>query len=134
MGISNDEIVKQLAITTRKSTREIKELLQDSVMTSFSNDRTVLERVLGENIDPLKNSSVIAAINAEWLKTQGNLDNLTRTTINQAQTDLINMLNEVDVLTSSGVMSYQEATCKVLDDYSHTGMMIDYGGGVRRSL
>lgn len=134
MGISNDEIVKQLAITTRKSTREIKELLQDSVMTSFSNDRTVLERVLGENIDPLKNSSVIAAINAEWLKTQGNLDNLTRTTINQVQTDLINMLNEVDVLTSSGVMSYQEATCKVLDDYSHSGMMIDYGGGVRRSL
>ena len=59
MGISNDEIVKQLAITTRKSTREVKELLQDSVMTSFSNDRTVLERVLGENIDPLKNSSVI---------------------------------------------------------------------------
>lgn len=134
MGLSNDEIVKELSKISKKSTRAVKEVLQDSVMTSFSNDKDVLARVLGKEINPLKNSMVLQAINAEWIKTQGDLNNLTKTTINKAQIDLLNMLNEAEMRVDSGSEGYSQAVCDILDRYAANGMTVEYMSGFTRSL
>ena len=103
-------------------------------MTSFSDDETVLERLGTSPKRPLKNNSVVKTMNAELMKTYGELDNLTRTTMLQSQRDLLNMLNDVDFRVASGLQSYNSAICEVLDNYAESGVMIDYPTGSRRSL
>ena len=116
MGLHNTEIVKRISEMSGKSRNEVRRLLRDSVMTSFSDDKEVLTQISESDIiSPLKNNMAILAMNAELIKTFGELDNLTKTTINQTQKDLLNMLNEVDYRVASGMQSYSSAVCEVLD-------------------
>ena len=134
MGLHHTEIVKRISQMSGKSRNEVRRLLRDSVMTSFSDDETVLERLGASPKRPLKNNSVVKTMNAELMKTYGELDNLTRTTMLQSQRDLLNMLNDVDFRVASGLQSYNSAICEVLDNYAENGVMIDYPTGARRSL
>lgn len=133
MGLHHTEIVKRISQMTGKSRDEVRRLLRDSVMTSFSDDAEVLKR-LGDIQTPLQNNAAIMAMNAEMMKTFGELNNLTRTTMLQTQRDLLNMLNEVDYRVASGMQSYSSAICEVLDRYAQSGVVIDYPTGSRRSL
>lgn len=133
MGLHHTEIVKRISKMTGKSRDEVRRLLRDSVMTSFSDDAEVLKR-LGDIQTPLQNNAAIMAMNAEMMKTFGELNNLTRTTMLQTQRDLLNMLNEVDYRVASGMQSYNSAICEVLDRYAQSGVVIDYPTGARRSL
>lgn len=130
LGLQKAKIVKKISQMTGKSQDEVRRLLRDSVMTSFSEDANVL----GNVIPPLQNNDVINAMNAEMMKTFGELDNLTRTTMLQAQKDLLNLLNEVDLRVATGFQSYSSAVCEVLDRYAQKGVTIDYPTGARRSL
>lgn len=135
MGLHNTEIVKRISEMSGKSRNEVRRLLRDSVMTSFSDDKEVLTQISSSDIiSPLKNNMAILAMNAELIKTSGDLDNLTKTTINQTQKDLLNMLNEVDYRVASGMQSYSSAVCEVLDRYAESGVMVEYPAGTKRSL
>lgn len=135
MGLHNTEIVKRISEMSGKSRNEVRRLLRDSVMTSFSDDKEVLTQISASDIiSPLKNNMAILAMNAELIKTSGELDNLTKTTINQTQKDLLNMLNEVDYRVESGMQSYSSAVCEVLDRYAESGVMVEYPTGTKRSL
>jgi hypothetical protein len=135
MGLHNTEIVKRISEMSGKSRNEVRRLLRDSVMTSFSDDKEVLTQISSSDIiSPLKNNMAILAMNAELIKTYGELDNLTKTTINQTQKDLLNMLNEVDYRVASGMQSYSSAVCEILDRYAESGVMVEYPTGTKRSL
>lgn len=135
MGLHNAEIVKRISEISGKSRNEVRRLLRDSVMTSFSDDKEVLTQISASDIiSPIKNNMAILAMNAELIKTSGELDNLTKTTINQTQKDLLNMLNEVDYRVASGMQSYSSAVCEVLDRYAESGVMVEYPTGTKRSL
>lgn len=135
MGLHNTEIVKRISEMSGKSRNEVRRLLRDSVMTSFSDDKEALTQISASDIiSPLKNNMAILAMNAELIKTSGELDNLTKTTINQTQKDLLNMLNEVDYRVASGMQSYSSAVCEVLDRYAESGVMVEYPAGTKRSL
>lgn len=133
MGLHRQEIIKRLSQLTGKSRNEIRRLLRDSVMTSFSSDSEVLEKVT-DVVPLLQNNDVILAMDAELRKTMGELGNLTRTTMLQSQKDLLNMLNEVDFRVASGLQSYSSAVCEVLDRYADSGVMVNYPTGSRRTL
>lgn len=133
LGLHNDEIVKKIAKLSGLSQKEVRRILRESVMTSFSDDEEVLSK-LGTVTPPLQNNAVIAAMNAEMQKTFGELNNLTRTTMQQSQKDLLNLLNEVDLRVATGLQSYSSAVCEVLDRYAQKGVTIDYPTGATRSL
>nr|DAN85411.1 MAG TPA: minor capsid protein [Caudoviricetes sp.] len=133
MGLHRQEIVKRISELTGKSRNEVRRLLKESVLTSFSDDKAVLERLANVQ-PPLQNNMVIAAMNAELMKTFGELSNLTNTTIDQSQRDLLNLMNEVDFRVASGLQSYSSAICEVLDRYAENGMNVSYPTGSRRSL
>lgn len=133
LGLHNDEIVKKIAKLSGLSQKEVRRILRESVMTSFSDDEEVLSK-LGTVTPPLQNNAVIAAMNAEMQKTFGELKNLTRTTMLQSQKDLLNLLNEVDLRVATGFQSYSSAVCEVLDRYAQKGVTIDYPTGATRSL
>lgn len=133
MGLHRQEIVKRISELTGKSRNEVRRLLKESVLTSFSNDQSVLERLASVQ-PPLQNNAVITVMNAELMKTFGELSNLTNTTIDQSQKNLLNLLNEVDFRVASGLQSYSSAICEVLDRYAENGMNVNYPTGSRRSL
>lgn len=134
LGMHQNEIVKRLSILTKKSRNEIRRLLQDAVMTSWKDDKETLNMLGIETIAPLENPLVIALMDAEFKKTLGEVNNLTRSTMMQSQRDLMNMLNEAEMRVAAGVQSYSAAVCDILDRYGKTGVMIDYPTGTRRTL
>lgn len=135
MGESQTKIEIKLRKMTGLAKKELRELLQDAVIASWKDDNTILKRLLGYiPRNPLKNPAVIRIMDAEYKKSLGELENLTRTTMKQSQTDLINMLDEADLRVAAGVQSYSAAVCDILDRYAGRGIYVDYPSGTRRTL
>jgi hypothetical protein len=135
MGESRVAIEQKLQKLTKMTQPELRRILRNAVMTSWDNDKDILLGI-DENISPpLENPEVIAVMDAEFKKTLGELRNLSRTTINQSQRDLINLLDKAEIRVASGVQSYTTAICDVLDNYAQKGIMVDYPtSGAKRTL
>lgn len=134
MGEHKAEIERKLRELTGLSQKELRRILQGAVLTSWNDDAATF-RELGIKVsDPLKNPVVIRIMDAEYKKSLDELNNLTRTTMKQSQSDLINMLNETELRVASGVQSYSAAACDILDRYAGRGIYVDYPTGVRRTL
>lgn len=134
MGESRAAIEQKLQSLTKLSQQELRKILQNAVLTSWDNDKDILLGI-NENISPpLENPEVIAVMDAEFKKTLSELSNLTRTTLDQSQKDLVNLLDEIDIRIASGVESYTSAVSSVLDNYAGKGLMVDYPTGARRTL
>ena len=135
MGESQTKIEIKLRKMTGLAKKELRALLQDAVIASWKDDNTILKRLLGYlPRNPLKNPAVIRIMDAEYKKSLGELENLTRTTMKQSQIDLINMLDEADLRVAAGVQSYSVAVCDILDRYAGRGIYVDYPSGARRTL
>lgn len=134
MGESRAEIMNKLSKLTGLSKRELKELLQDAVITSWNDDLSTFNQMGINIVNPLENQAVMSVMNAEYQKCQGELNNLTRTTMNQAQADLTRMLDEAEMRVASGVQSYSGVVCEILDNYAKKGMVVEYPTGTHRSL
>lgn len=134
LGLHQNEIVKRLSALMQKSTAEIRRLLQDAVLTSWGDDKSTMSRLGIDAVSPLENPVVMELLDAEFKKTLGEVNNLTRSTMMQSQRDLMNMLNEAEMRVAAGVQSYSAAVCDILDRYGKTGIMIDYPTGTRRTL
>ena len=134
MGESRTEILKKLSELTGLSRKELKALLQDAVITSWKDDYDTFTQLGVQITNPLENAAVRSVMDAEYKKCQGELENLTRTTINQAPRDLIKMLDEAEIRVASGVQSYSSAICDILDAYVQGGLVVEYPTGTRRTL
>lgn len=134
MGESREEIQKKLMELTGLAREELRKLLQDAVLTSWEDDASDLKELGIELSNPLENPDVIRVMDAEYKKSLGELTNLTRTTMEQSQTDLINMLDEADLRVSSGIQSYSAAVCDILDRYAGKGIEVLYPTGTKRTL
>lgn len=131
LGVQQEEILKQLSALTGKTTKELKDLLEDAVMTSWESDRAILEKMGVATASPLENPDFMRVINAQLKKSKGELYNLTRSTMHQAQKDLIQLLDQADMRVASGVQSYSSAICQILDEYAGRGIKVEYA---RRSI
>ena len=136
MGESRRAIENKLSKLTGLTRYELKKILRDAVMVSWENDKESMEQWLGNNVvkSPLVNPAVIRVMDAEYKKSLGELERLTRTTMEQSQKDLINMLDEADLRVAAGVQSYSAAVCDILDRYAGRGIYVDYPSGTRRTL
>lgn len=126
LGVQQEEILKQLSALTGKTTKELRDLLEDAVMTSWESDRAILEKMGVATASPLENPDFMRVINAQLKKSKGELYNLTRSTMRQAQKDLIQLLDQADMRVASGVQSYSSAICQILDEYAGRGIKVEY--------
>jgi hypothetical protein len=134
MGESKEEIQKKLSEIMKVSREELKKVLQDAVLTSWEDEREIYE---SHDIDlkpPLENDNVIRIIDAEYKKSLGELENLSKSTMNQAYSDLGRMIDEAEMRVASGIQNYNSAICDVLDEYAGRGIYVDYPTGARRTL
>ncbi len=126
MGETQAEIQRKLEILTKLSRKELRAILQDAALTSWEADAASF-REIGINLpDPLKNPAVIRIMDVQYKRSQGELQNLTRTTMRQTNIDLMNMLSEADMRVAAGVQSYSAAISEILDRYAHRGIYVDY--------
>lgn len=126
LGVQQEEILKQLSALTGKTTKELRDLLEDAVMTSWESDRAILKKMGVATASPLENPDFMSVINAQLKKSKGELYNLTRSTMRQAQKDLIQLLDQADMRVASGVQSYSSAICQILDEYAGRGIKVEY--------
>lgn len=134
MGLHQEMIMSKLKRLTNLTEKELKELLKDAVLTSYNDDLDTLNTLGIEVTAPLENKAVMDIMNAEYIKSLGELNNLTRTTMNKSQADLIRLLDEVEFRTANGVQSYTSAVCDVLDNYAGRGIMVQYPTGTELTL
>lgn len=136
MGESRRAIENKLSKLTGLTRHELKKILQDAVMVSWENDKESMAQWIGNNVvkSPLVNPVVIEIMDAQYKRSLGELKNLTRSTMNQAQNDLINMLDEADMRVATGVQSYSAAVCDILDRYAGKGIEVLYPTGTKRTL
>lgn len=134
MGESREAIQQKLSELTGLTRQELRAILQDAVLSSWEDDTATLKELGVELSNPLENAAVIRVMDAEYKKSLGELTNLTRTTMEQSQIDLINMLDEADMRTASGVQSYSAAVCDILDRYAGKGIEVSYPTGTKRTL
>lgn len=134
MGESREEIEKKLAELTGLSRKELRVILQNAVLTSWNDDSDTFQEIGIEVSPPLENAAVIRIMDAQYKKSLGELQNLTRTTMEQSQVDLINMLDEADLRVASGIQSYSAAVCDILDRYAGKGIEVKYPTGTKRTL
>ena len=134
MGESREAIQQKLSELTGLTRQELRAILQDAVLTSWEDDTATLKELGVELSSPLENAAVIRVMDAEYKKSLSELTNLTRTTMEQSQIDIINMLDEADMRTASGVQSYSSAVCDILDRYAGKGIEVSYPTGTKRTL
>lgn len=135
MGESQAAIEQKLRKLTGLTRKELRSLLQDAVLTSWDDDTATLKQLGIELSNPLENAAVIRVMDAEYKKSLKELENLTRTTMEQAtRIDLVNMLDEADLRVASGVQSYSAAVCDILDRYAGKGIEVSYPTGAKRTL
>lgn len=134
MGESKENIEQKLTKITGMSREELKRLLRDAVISSWNDDQSTFSQVGVDVPSPLENSAVIAVMDAEYKKSLGELENLTKTTMDQSQRDLIRLLDEAEIRTASGAQTYSEAVSSILDEYAGKGIMVEYPSGTKRTL
>lgn len=133
-GMHREAIIRKLSSLTGKTTKELRTLLQDAVLTSWQEEADTwktLDTVLSY---PLSNPYVMEVMDAEFRKSLGELNNLTRTTMDKSQQDLINLLDAAEVRVSAGTQSYNAAVCQVLDEYAGRGIKVKYPSGTELTL
>lgn len=134
MGESQAAIEQKLRKLSKFTQKELQSLLQDAVLTSWEDDAGTLKELGIELSNPLENPAVVRVMNAEYKKSLGELQRLTRTTMKQSQIDLINMLDEAEMRVAAGVQSYTAAVCDVLDRYAGRGIYVEYPTGRKLTL
>ena len=134
MGESREHIEKKLAEYMDMSRAELRKILQNAILASWASDEETLKQMGLAVSPPLENPLVIQIMDAEYKKTLGELSNLTRTTMDQAQKDLINLMDEAEMRVAAGAESYTQATADVIDRYAGRGVMVTYPTGTKRTL
>lgn len=134
MGEHRSTILAKLSKLTKLSRQELRELLQNAVLTSWKDDLSTFNKLGIQVSEPLKNKKVISIMDAEYAKSLGELENLTGTTLNRSSCDLIRMLDEAEIRVAAGIQSYSAAVCDILDNYAAAGIKVSYPSGTERSL
>ncbi len=133
-GMHREAVIKKLSALTGMTTKELKTLLQDVVLTSWQDEAAMLAPIGIALSNPLENPRIIEVMDAEYKKSLAELENLTRTTMDKTQQDLIDLLDEAEMRVSSGTQSYNAAVCQVLDEYAGKGIKVKYPTGAELTL
>lgn len=134
MGASKAAIQAEITRLTGLTETELEAILQEAVLASWKDDKGALNAMGIEVTPPLENEAVIEVMNAEFKKSLGELENLTRTTMSESQRDLIRLLDEAELRVTNGVQSYSAAVNQVLDEYAGKGLMVEYPSGAKRTV
>ena len=109
VGMVYDDILKTVSSYTRKSEEILHDLFENAALWSVEYDMSIYS-ANGLNPIPLNMSpTAMQTLEAGYIKTNGNIQNLTRTTAITSQTNFINACTIAEMKVESGAFSYNQA-------------------------
>lgn len=128
-GLLYDDIIQLIADRTDASTAQVKALFEDAGVQTVAIDNDIYEAAGEIPVDIRQDDSMKQVLEAGYKKTLGTMQNLVRTTANNAQTAFIQMCDRIYMQVASGAFSYQEAIRFALRELADTGAYITYPTG-----
>lgn len=128
-GLLYDDIIQLIADRTDASTAQVKALFEDAGVQTVAIDNDIYEAAREIPVDIRQDDSMKQVLEAGYKKTLGTMQNLVRTTANNAQTAFIQTCDRIYMQVASGAFSYQEAIRFALRELADTGAYITYPTG-----
>lgn len=128
-GLLYDDIIQLIADRTDASTAQVKALFEDAGVQTVAIDNDIYEKAGEIPVDIRQDDSMKQVLEAGYKKTLGTMQNLVRTTANNAQTAFIQTCDRIYMQVASGAFSYQEAIRNALRALADTGAYITYPTG-----
>lgn len=128
-GLLYDDIIQLIADRTDASTAQVKALFEDAGVQTVAIDNDIYEAAGEIPVDIRQDDSMKQVLEAGYKKTLGTMQNLVRTTANNAQTAFIQTCDRIYMQVASGAFSYQEAIRNALRALADTGAYITYPTG-----
>lgn len=128
-GLLYDDIIQLIADRTDASTAQVKALFEDAGVQTVAIDNDIYEAAREIPVDIRQDDSMKQVLEAGYKKTLGTMQNLVRTTANNAQTAFIQTCDRIYMQVASGAFSYQESIRFALRELADTGAYITYPTG-----
>lgn len=134
-GALYKDVVKKLSRLTGQSEAAIREILKSAGVKAIKFDDAIY-KAAGLNPLPLNMSpAMVQALLAALQKTNGVMNNLTRTTVLSAQQSFIRAADLAYMQVSTGAMSYDEAIKHAVKKLAAEGLdVVDYASGHRDKI
>ena len=134
MGFLYQDIIKLVAEYNNTTYENVNQIFYEAGEKTLKFDDKIYTEA-GLNPTPLKQSESIKQImNANIIRTAGNLQNLCMTTATTGQTQFVNAINNAYLYTSTGVKSYTKAIIDEIKTLGQQGAVIQYPSGRKRSI
>lgn len=133
-GLLYDEIIEKVAEHAEASEEAVRAVFNEAGLTSKAFDDEIYESA-GLTPVPLKSSPAMLQVLAAGIaKTNGLLNNLTKTTALTSQTRFIEACSLAEFEITSGAFDYNTAIRHAVEHAVEQGTMVEYASGARRSL
>jgi hypothetical protein len=134
-GLLFDEIMNKLSMITGISERELLKVFKEAGITAIKFDDRIY-RLAGLDPVPLNLSpAMLNVLKTYYVRTNGILQNLTRTTALTAEMAFIEASDIAALQISSGTMTYQQAIKEAIVNVASTGVqVIEYPSNRKTSL
>jgi hypothetical protein len=116
-----EDLQKQMARFTKLSESEIRSIFLDAGILAYNADRAIYDAAGLETV-PLRQSRRMQQILEDtYQRTNGEIRNFTRTTAEQSQAKLIEVLDKAHMKVVSGASSYTQAVKEAVDEIAASG-------------
>lgn len=122
-GMHYDEMSKKVAEITKKSEADIMKLFIEAGLTAIANDFEPFDQ---EPYDIRQDKKATQLLQSAYQKTNGELHNYTRTTMDQNQKLMIDTLDKAYFDVSTGAKSYSEAIIESIDTVAKKSCQVEY--------
>ncbi len=142
MGMVQNEIVGRLSAVSGKSKDEIRRIITESGYKALNNDAKIYKRAGIDPTEALQSQSVKQALDNGLRMTNGEFENITRTTVNNATMQYFDALDSAYLQVSSGAFDHNTAIRNAIQKLTDNGIAVaNYAGhndymetAVRRSI
>lgn len=130
-GLLYDDILSEIAKRTDATSQHVKALFEDAGVRTVNFDNQIYRVVGRVPVDIRQSPAMRQTLESGYRKTLGNMQNLTLTTANMAQSTYYSACNQAYMQVVSGAFSYQEAIKKAVQKTAQDGAFVLYPSGHR---
>ena len=130
-GLLYDDILSEIAKRTDATSQHVKALFEDAGVRTVNFDNQIYRAVGRVPVDIRQSPAMRQTLESGYRKTLGNMQNLTLTTANMAQSTYYSACNQAYMQVVSGAFSYQEAIKKAIQKTAQDGAFVLYPSGHR---
>lgn len=133
-GALYSDITQEISKQSGVAETTLKQLFEDSAVKAMEYDSLIYKDYGLEPHTLRMSPSALQVLEAGYIKTNGNLANLTQTTANTSQWKFIDACSLAELKVTTGGYSYQTAVWEAIQSVAKDGLEVEYPSGHRDKL